>query len=943
MNPAVELLRQPKNRPRAIRLLEALLAEDERERARHDAEQAERLMAAARQETINHEAENARCAADVVYWINNWVWTYDPRRIGRVDPETGQKVSAFVQFKLWPKQTEAVHWMEARLAAEEQGVWDKSRDAGATYLAAAFALHRWLYEPGFKATFGSRDEALVDDRDNPDSIFEKLRIMLRRLPEWMTPPGFSWRAHDNKMRLVNPDNSATIIGEGGDEMGRGGRAQPLTAKVLTPSGWRTMGEIQPGDMVIGANGAPTRVVSVHPQGIRPLFRVTMSDGATTECCDDHLWQVTNRACRKVLARSGNRTYGARHHVLPLSEIRSSLRVKRPDGQTELQYRVPMLSAPDMTGDGLPLHPYVIGSLLGDGSVSQIKRTSPGFTTADAESVDTIRALLPAGFDIRSDGTAYGYRIVARDGGRHGPRVRGAVKQALVDLGMAGHSAASKSIPRACMTASAADRLELLRGLLDTDGWAGVRKSNRASAKVCFATISDQLARDVVDLVRSLGGTAMITTRPGITREFPGGRVYACKMSYQVTIAMPHGMNPFKLARKAALYQDRTKYRPTRRIASVERTEDGEAKCITVEAADGLYVTDDYIVTHNSSVYFVDEASFVRRAEGVEAALSGNTDCVIWISSANGMGNLFYRKVMAFPERQKFRLHYSDDPRKTPEWIAAKRATMDAVAWASEYEIDYAASMEGICIPAAWVQAAQKLAALEPNLKPAVRGRAGVDIGGGKAKSVVVPRHGPVVGAPHYRQGADTTETAYWALEACKETGCADLNFDAPGIGAGVASTLSKAEGYPGIVSHPVNTGLPPTDRVWPDERTSQQMFGNLKAELWWLARTAFQKTYWHVQHLLGEEGFLPQPLDELVALPADNTLATQLSMVRWFRNEAGKIVIETKAQLQKRSVPSPDFADALMLSYLEPATDDGLGDLSGMGAGDFARENPWAV
>jgi hypothetical protein len=251
-------------------------------------------------------------------------------------------------------------------------------------------------------------------------------------------------------------------------------------------------------------------------------------------------------------------------------------------------------------------------------------------------------------------------------------------------------------------------------------------------------------------------------------------------------------------------------------------------------------------------------------------------------------------------------------------------------------------MEGICIPAAWVQAAQKLLALEPGVKPANRGRAGVDIGAGRAKSVVVPKHGPIISPPHYRSDGDTTETAYWALDVCKETGCSDLNFDAPGVGAGVASTLSKAEGYPGIASKGINTGVPPTDRVWPDERTSQQMFGNLKAELWWLARTALQKTFWHVQHLTGVEGFVPQPLDELMALPQDNTLASQLSMVRWFRNEAGKIVIETKAQLQKRSVPSPDFADALMLSMLEPEEEDGLDGVL-FDTSTFARTNPWAI
>lgn len=869
--------------------------------------------------------ERRKCAADINYWWDRYVWTYDPRLIGKRDPETGEKLTPFIRFHPWPKQRDLVAFLHARVQAEEEGLVEKSRDTGVTYVCGVYALHRWLFDPGFKATFGSRKAELVDKRDQPDSIFQKLRIIIQRLPEQLLPRGYDPGRHDNHMRLFNPETGAMISGEGGDDMGRGGRAQPLTAKVLTPTGWVTMGDIQPGDLVIGADGKPTRVASVHPQGVKPLFRVTMSDGASTECCDDHLWQVTDRACRKVIARKGNRTYGTRHHVLPLSAIRDGLTVIRPDGQVELQYRVPMVGAVEMAGAPLPLHPYLIGSLLGDGSLSQIHKAPPGFTTADEESVETIRELLPDGFDIRSGGGAYDYRIVTIDGGRHGPGKRNAVKQALVDLGVAGHTAATKSIPAACMAASAADRLEVLRGLLDTDGWASRRKSNRASAKVGFSTISPRLADDVVALVRSLGGTAVITTRPGQPREFPGGRTYDCQRSYQVTIAMPAGVNPFRLKRKAALHQDRTKYQPTRSIAKVEAIEPGEAKCITVEAEDGLYVTDDYIVTHNSTVYFVDEAAFVENAEIVEKALSGNTDCVIWVSTVNGMGNLFARKRHSvLKPHQVFRYHWTDDPRKTPEWAAAKEASYsDPTGWASEYDIDYSASVEGICIPAKWVESCKALARLEPRLKPANLGRLGVDVGGGKAKSVAVARFGPVALVPTSRGDADTTATGHWAIAEAERTGCRALNFDAVGIGAGVSSTLMNNP-VAGLSVHPINTGVPPTERVWPDERTSQEMFGNLKAELWWLGRTAAQRTHEHVLWLKGDPLGVEHDVGDLLALPAgdveSDALCLQLSLVKWGRNEKGKIVIETKQALARRGISSPDYAEAFLLTYAEGET-----------------------
>lgn len=344
----------------------------------------------------------------------------------------------------------------------------------------------------------------------------------------------------------------------------------------------------------------------------------------------------------------------------------------------------------------------------------------------------------------------------------------------------------------------------------------------------------------------------------------------------------------------------------------------------------------------SSVFIVDEAAFLARAHRVERSVSGNADSVIWASSSNGMGTFFYRKKGRLGAGHLFRFHYSDDPRKTAEWVSKKKASMDPVAWASEYEIDDTASVEGVCIPAAWVVSAQKLAKLEPGIKRVGRGISGGDVGGGKAKSVVVHRFGPIVLAPARRQDGDTTETAHWMLDECKSAGTAVLNFDAPGVGAGVQSTLRTAAPET-LEIQPVNTGLPPdNERVWPDERTSDEVFYNRKAELWWLARTAFQKTHEHVRHLEGEVEARAQALDELVALPDDQALAFQLSLPKWFKREAGgKIIIESKEQLSKRGVPSPDEADAFVLTFLE-AVDDGISGLA-IDATAGHRANPWAV
>lgn len=492
------------------------------------------------------EVERKKCASDILYWFDNYVWTYDPR-LAKERNSDGTRKSPYIPFKLWPKQREIILWLQDRVDEGEEGLIEKSRDTGATYLTAGFALHHWLFIPGFKATFGSRKVDYVDKKDNPDSIFAKLRIMLRRHPVELLPDGFNWAQHDNYMRLVNPATGAVISGEGGEDMGRGGR---------------------------------------------------------------------------------------------------------------------------------------------------------------------------------------------------------------------------------------------------------------------------------------------------------------------------------------------------------------------------------------SSLYVVDEAAFVPNAETVEKALSGNTDCVIWVSSVNGMGNLFARKRHSIlAPHQIARLHWRDDPRKTEEWSAKKKESFsDPTAWASEYDIDYTASVEGICIPALWVESAKRLASLEPRLRAYATGVVGLDVGAGKAKSVAVPRKGPVVLPPLSRGDPDTTGTAYWGLQIANDNGCDALNFDAPGVGAGVSSTLMNRDADD-LTVVPVNTGVPPTERLWPDGRTSEEIFGNLKAEIWWLCRTALQRTHEHVLWLDGKTGGREHPVTDLLSLPSGDrdseALCLQLSLVKWGRNERGKIVIEKKEALQRRGVSSPDHADALMLTFVD--------------------------
>ena len=149
-------------------------------------------------------------------YISDWGVTFDPRLLERDLP-------ASMPFILWPKQEEFVMWVYDKWRKGERGLVEKSRDCGVTWLCVGFAVVEWLFTPGFTCGFGSRKEELVDKKGNPDCIFEKIRHFYSFTPDVFRPIGFQDRLHNGFMKLINPENGATITGEAGDNIGRGGR------------------------------------------------------------------------------------------------------------------------------------------------------------------------------------------------------------------------------------------------------------------------------------------------------------------------------------------------------------------------------------------------------------------------------------------------------------------------------------------------------------------------------------------------------------------------------------------------------------------------------------------------------------------------------------------------------------------------------------------------
>ena len=160
---------------------------------------------------------------DPAQFINDWCITYDPRNPLKVDPRNeGKKLKAKMPFIPFAKQRELATWLLECMSNQEDGLIEKSRDMGATWMACSFSVWLWLFVPGSAVGWGSRKEALVDRLGDPGSIFEKMRAILRELPPSLLPEGFDPKIHSTFMKIIGPHGS-TITGESGDNIGRGGR------------------------------------------------------------------------------------------------------------------------------------------------------------------------------------------------------------------------------------------------------------------------------------------------------------------------------------------------------------------------------------------------------------------------------------------------------------------------------------------------------------------------------------------------------------------------------------------------------------------------------------------------------------------------------------------------------------------------------------------------
>lgn len=357
-----------------------------------------------------------------------------------------------------------------------------------------------------------------------------------------------------------------------------GKAQPLDAKVLTPIGWTTMGSLSVGDLVIGASGKPTRVAAVHERGELGVYRVEFTAGAT-ECCADHLWTTRTRSeRRRGLPGATRRT----------DEVRATLFCDTIGRANHfIPYVRPVEFAP--AGD-LPLDPYLLGLYLGDGHSSG----NVMFTKPEPDIRAAFLERLPAE-DVGVIVDDLHIRVKGRgERDEDGKRVPSSFMSALRELGLAERRSHEKFIPYAYRLGSVDTRLAILRGLFDTDGYV---TNDRL---VEFGTSSAWLRDDVAFVVGSLGGAVTVAEHMG-TYTKDGDR-HETRPAWRMRVRFPHGdVVP------VSSHKHLTKWKPgplrcaERSVRAVTFVGRKVCRCITVEAPDGMYVTDDFLVTHNSSI------------------------------------------------------------------------------------------------------------------------------------------------------------------------------------------------------------------------------------------------------------------------------------------------------------------------------------------------------
>lgn len=344
--------------------------------------------------------------------------------------------------------------------------------------------------------------------------------------------------------------------------------------VYTENGPIKIEDVKIGQKILHPFKGLVEVEAVWDHKNIDIYRLEFKDGDFIDCCEDHLWEV-------------NRRSDGKRFVKTIKELFSDVRYK--DSRYKWDIRLP--ETVEFENKELPIDSYVLGVILGDGSISN---GTLCYHTAD----DEIHNYLKNYFN----NLGYEVKLESKKSKASTYRVNG-FQDKLREAGVFGHNCYNKFIPKNYIYNSKEVRLSLLAGLLDTDGDCTINKNSKSS-RSRFGSVSLQLCKDVKEIVQSLGGLCSINT---VYTSCDGKRF----KSYRCEIRLPENINAFRLSRKSSKFSNRKIGKLKRTISKIEKITKDNARCLTLSENDGLFMTTNYIVTHNTGKSYIADAISVN--------------------------------------------------------------------------------------------------------------------------------------------------------------------------------------------------------------------------------------------------------------------------------------------------------------------------------------------
>lgn len=460
----------------------------------------------------------------------------------------------------------------------------------------------WLGR-GFEWTQSERQMMVDMAHANPDRLAPRREGQMGQ--RWLH--GLGAKETDIFMPIQHAAGHTFVVGTTG-----AGKALPLDARVHTPRGWVAMKDVHVGMAVSTPDGGNAVVSGVFPQGELETFYLHFNDGRVVEASGDHLWEIHHKHWNGKYKQGVSRAGKARPRVMTTLELKAQIQRNRGT------FCVPYVKAVAKPHRDLPIAPYVLGVLLGDGHIGSENRLE--ITTADPEIIGRVAAELPNNLVVVPMKTsAIQYRIGIqrtsdkptcgrRSGGEY---VSHPMKAAIEELGLGGHRAWEKWIPDDYIESSIEQRVALLQGLMDTDGTVS------RNGEVTITSTSKALLEGVQKIAWSLGGRAVLRQRatPGFRHR---GEVPLGRLAYKLSLQLPDPRIAFSLERKRAKCpKDPAKrFRIGLAVTKIVPARTTPCQCIKVDHPSELFITDHYVATHNTRMFDLLISQAILRGEAV---------------------------------------------------------------------------------------------------------------------------------------------------------------------------------------------------------------------------------------------------------------------------------------------------------------------------------------